>query len=147
MDATNLTLALLVGVLVGTGTHLLLSRTLLRVVMGFVLIGHGANVVLLLAGGRAGAPPMADETGPAAASDPLPQAMAVTAVVITFGVTALLLALAHRSQVLEDHDQVPLATAGESLGDLEDRPEDDTERETERETEGGGPEPRGGPPR
>jgi multicomponent Na+:H+ antiporter subunit C len=84
----NLTLALLVGVLYTVGTYLLLQRTLTRVVIGLGLLGHGANLLLLQAG------------------DPLPQAMVLTAIVITFGVTAFLLALAYRSWVLHGEDEV-----------------------------------------
>lgn len=106
MNTTNLMLSLAVGALFGGGVFLLLHRTLLRVILGFVLLGHGANLVLLLSGGRRGTAPFADDTGPAAAADPLPQAMALTAIVITFAVTALLLALADRSTVLHGDDVV-----------------------------------------
>lgn len=107
MTGTGATLPLVAGALFAAGLYLLLSRRMLGVVLGFVLLGHGANVVLLSAGGRAGEPPISGKTSIADAADPLPQAMAVTAVVITFAVTALLLALTHRSQVLEGHDRVP----------------------------------------
>jgi multicomponent Na+:H+ antiporter subunit C len=106
VNATNLTLSLTVAVLFGTGAYLMMQRALLRVVLGFVLVGHGANLLLLVSGGPAGAPPSTDEAGPASSSDPLPQAMALTAIVITFGVTTLLLALAHRSIVLLGDDLV-----------------------------------------
>ncbi|MEY9212789.1 NADH-quinone oxidoreductase subunit K [Thermobifida halotolerans] len=106
MNATNLTLSLVVGGLFAGGVHLLLQRGLFRIVLGFVLLGHGANLVLLIAGGPAGAVPEVGEADPAAASDPLPQAMALTAVVITFAVTALLLALCDRSVMLYGDDEV-----------------------------------------
>ena len=105
----NLTLALLIGVLYTVGTYLLLQRTLTRVVIGLGLIGHGANLLLLSAGGPPGAVPFVGRTdGPAGAgtADPLPQAMVLTAIVITFGVSAFLLALAFRSWVLTGEDQV-----------------------------------------
>ena len=109
-----LVLALLVGVLFACGTYLLLQRTLTRVVLGLALMGHGANLLLLLAGGRAGEAPLIDGTTPTASfADPLPQALALTAIVITFGVSAFLLALAYRSWVLRNDDEVE--------DDLEDR--------------------------
>ncbi len=109
----TITLALTVGALFAFGTYLLLQRTLTRVVIGLSLMGHGANLLLLLAGGRAGeAPFVSDDGPPAAAADPLPQALALTAIVITFGVTAFLLALAYRSWQ-HTHDD-----------DVEDDPED-----------------------
>ena len=107
----NLTLALLVGVLYTTGTYLLLQRTLTRVVIGLGLLGHGANLLLLQAGGQAGNVPLVGKTAGGAGlaggtADPLPQAMVLTAIVITFGVSAFLLALAYRSWLLTDDDEV-----------------------------------------
>ena len=99
-------LVVLVGVLYATGTYLLLQRTLTRIIVGLALLGHGANLLLLVAGGPAGRAPLID-TGPQDAfSDPLPQALALTAIVITFGVTAFLLALAYRSWLLTRDDEV-----------------------------------------
>jgi multicomponent Na+:H+ antiporter subunit C len=114
----NLTLALLVGVLYTTGTYLLLQRTLTRVVLGLGLLAHGANLLLLQAGGAAGRVPLIGAAaGPVGApdgtADPLPQAMVLTAIVIAFGVSAFLLALAYRSWLLTDDDEVQ--------DDLEDR--------------------------
>lgn len=106
MNATNLTLSLVVGVLFTGGSYLLLQRHLLRAVLGLVLLGHGANLVLLLGGGPAGQAPEAGSTRPQDAADPLPQAMALTAIVITFAITALLLALSDRSSVLHGSDEV-----------------------------------------
>ena len=107
---SNLTLALLVGVLYTVGTYLLLQRTLTRVVIGLGLLGHGANLLLLQAGGPAGAVPFIGDDGGGTAgvttADPLPQAMVLTAIVITFGVSAFLLALAYRSWVLTGEDEV-----------------------------------------
>ena len=105
----NLTLALLIGVLYAVGTYLLLQRTLLRVVLGLGLLGHGANLLLLHAGGPAGLVPFVASGGGAtvgATADPLPQAMVLTAIVITFGVTAFLLAMAYRSGLLTGADEV-----------------------------------------
>jgi multicomponent Na+:H+ antiporter subunit C len=100
-----LVLVALVGTLYAVGTYLLLQRTLTRIILGLALLGHGANLLLLLAGGRAGRAPLVGG-GAGAVSDPLPQALALTAIVITFGVTAFLLALAHRSWILTRDDEV-----------------------------------------
>jgi multicomponent Na+:H+ antiporter subunit C len=109
-----LTFAALVGVLFAGGTYLLLQRTLTRIVLGLSLYGHAVNVLLLASGGRAGQPPLADdEIDPASVADPLPQAMALTAIVITFGIVAFLLALAYRSWTLTGGD--------EAEDDIEDR--------------------------
>jgi multicomponent Na+:H+ antiporter subunit C len=98
-------LVLTVGVLYGCGVYLMLQRHLSRIVIGLAVLGHGANLLLLMAGGRAGeAPITGDGVGPYA--DPLPQALALTAIVITFGVSAFLLALAYRSWLLNRSDEV-----------------------------------------
>ncbi|MFC5382672.1 sodium:proton antiporter [Aquipuribacter nitratireducens] len=115
MNATNLTLALVVGVLTAGGVQLLLQREMLRVVLGFVLLGHAANVVLLVSGGPAGEAPEAG--GPVAESaDPLVQAMVLTAIVITFAVTALLLALTYRHDVLLGTDDSTTPIQGAEPG-------------------------------
>jgi multicomponent Na+:H+ antiporter subunit C len=108
----SLALAATAAVLYATGTYLLLQRELTRIVLGLALMGHGAVLVLLTAGGRAGdVPIVGDGDGPA--SDPLVQALALTAVVITFAVTMFLLALAYRSWQLTRDDAVQ--------DDIEDR--------------------------
>ncbi len=119
-----LALAAVVGVLYAVGTYLVLQRTLTRIVIGLALMGHGANLLLLLAGGRAGRAPLVGRGGGRAFADPLPQAMALTAIVITFGVAAFLLALAYRSWVLRDDDEVEddvedrrIARIGSAAGD------------------------------
>lgn len=111
----TLALALLAGGLFAAGTWLLLQRRLTQIIIGLSLLGHGANLVILLSGGGPGAPPIvgAENLDPARTADPLPQALALTAIVITFGITAFLLALAYRSWVLTRDDEVE--------DDLEDR--------------------------
>ncbi|MEV0661946.1 Na(+)/H(+) antiporter subunit C [Actinomadura luteofluorescens] len=106
MTGPALVLVLTVAVLFAAGFDLLMQRSLIRVVVGFMLLGHGANLVLLLAGGAAGAPPLLGGGSRRTMADPLPQAMALTAIVITFGVTAFLLALAYRSRRLLGEDEV-----------------------------------------
>lgn len=98
--------ALMAGVLFATGTYLLLQRLLSRIVVGLGLIAHAANLILLGSGGRPGAAPILDGRDPAAYSDPLEQALVLTAIVITFGVTAFLLALAFRSWESSGSDEV-----------------------------------------
>jgi multicomponent Na+:H+ antiporter subunit C len=87
------------------GTYLLLQRKLSRIIIGLGLLTHGANVLLITAG-RRGNPPIVGTTDESHFADPLPQALALTAIVITFGVTTLLLALAYRSWLLTSDDEV-----------------------------------------
>ena len=99
--------AALAGSLFATGTYLVLQRELTRMLIGLALLSHGANVVLLVAAGEPGRPAFLDgRDDPAEFLDPLPQAFALTAIVITFGVTCFLLALAYRSWVLTQDDTV-----------------------------------------
>lgn len=87
--------AVAVALLVAAGTYLVLQRGLVRVTFGFVLLGHAANLVLLAAGGMGRREaPLAPFDDPGAVADPLPQAFVLTAIVITFGITVYLLALA-----------------------------------------------------
>ena len=106
-------LVLVVAALGAVGVYLLLERSLTRVLLGVILLSNAVNVLFLIAGGRAGGPPLIDQTPEAQMSDPLPQAMVLTAIVITLGITAFLLAMAYRSWQLNAHDEVQ--------DDLEDR--------------------------
>jgi len=102
----NLALVLTSSVLVAAGVYLLLERSLTRVLIGIILISNGVNIAFLVAGGRAGGAPIVGVTEPARMSDSLPQAMVLTAIVITLGITAFLLAMAYRSWQLTGHDEV-----------------------------------------
>ncbi|RNL87423.1 NADH-quinone oxidoreductase subunit K [Halostreptopolyspora alba] len=112
MSAPGLLLVVAVAVLYSGGFYLLLQRSLMRVVLGIVMLGHAANLSLMLTDEAITLPPLLG--GPQGEiSDPLPQAMALTAIVITFGVTTFLLALAYRVWLGDNNDEVP--------DDLEDR--------------------------
>lgn len=106
MTTINLIMALTVGTLFAAGFYLLLQRSLMRVLLGVVVLGHGTNLLLQIAAGPPGAPPVLGTGNSAAITDPLPQALALTAVVITFALTTFLLALGYRSFVLVGHDEV-----------------------------------------
>lgn len=108
----TLLLAVTVAALYAVGTWLILQRSLSRIVIGLAVLGHGANLLLLAAGGRAGEVPVAGAEASAVA-DPLPQALALTAIVITFGVSGFLLAMAYRSWRFRQDDAVE--------DDIEDR--------------------------
>ena len=101
----NLPLVILVGVMVAAGVTLVLERSLTRILIGFVLIGNGVSVLFLVISGPAGTAPIVGLSDDPM-SDPLPQAMVLTAIVITLGVTAFGLALAYRAWQLTGHDDV-----------------------------------------
>jgi multicomponent Na+:H+ antiporter subunit C len=102
-------LALVTALLFACGSWLLMQRRLTRIIIGIGLLGHGANLLLVTSGGAGGRPPIVATDGStnlASLADPLPQALALTAIVITFGVTALLLAVGYRSWQITGDDMV-----------------------------------------
>lgn len=110
-----MTLALLlpIGVLTSVGVYLITARSLSRIVLGFSLLGHAAVLALLGSGGSAGEAPLANVATATSMANPVPQALALTAIVISFGLSLFLLALARRQQSLTGSDLVE--------DDLEDR--------------------------
>lgn len=91
-------MVLAMGVLFAAGIYLMLERSLTRVLLGFILLGNGVNLLIILTAGR-GSPPLTDgkNLSTEGMSDPLPHALILTAIVITFAVTAFLLAMIYRS--------------------------------------------------
>ncbi len=102
----SLVLVATCGVLVGTGVFLMLERSLTRVLVGLVLLGNGVNLGFMVSAGAPGEAPIYGSAPTADMADPLPQALVLTAIVITLGTTAFLLAMAHRSWQLHGHDEV-----------------------------------------
>ncbi|MET0728358.1 MAG: NADH-quinone oxidoreductase subunit K [Acidimicrobiales bacterium] len=98
-------LALTAAALFGIGTYLVLQHTLSRILIGLALLSHAGNV-LLMGSGSQGSPPLIGAGEPDGFADPLAQAFALTAIVISFGVSALLLALSYRSWILTGKDEV-----------------------------------------
>ena len=91
-------LALLFGVLLGASVYLMLSRSLIRVILGLIVLGNAANLSIFTSGRIFGfSPPLVPEGATAlldGAANPLPQALVLTAIVISFGLTAFVLVLA-----------------------------------------------------
>lgn len=102
----TLTLALVAGVLVAVGVYLLTERSLTRILVGVVVMSNGVNVLFLVAAGPAGNPPIIGAFPPGTLGDPLPQAMVLTAIVITMAVTAFVATMAYRSFQLHGNDEV-----------------------------------------
>ncbi len=101
----NVLLAAAAATLFAIGTFLVIQRKLSRIIIGIGLLSHGTNILFIMSGRRGTAPLIGN--GPASGyADPLPQAMALTAIVISFASTAFLLALAYRSWILTDDDEV-----------------------------------------
>ncbi len=125
--------------LTAVGIYLITSRNLSRIILGFVLLGHAAVLGLVTAGGPPGEAPIAGASDQPIAN-PLPQALALTAIVISFGLTLFMLALAGRQQTLSGSDLVEddledrrLAARAERAAALADLAEQAEERDEQHE--------------
>lgn len=90
-------LVLVMVVMYAAGIYLMLDRSLTRVLLGFLLVGNATNLLIFLSAGSFGVAPLVGNADPSEMTDPLPQAFMLTAIVITFGITAFILALIYRS--------------------------------------------------
>ncbi len=127
----SLTLIVIMAVLFACGVYAMLERSLTRVLIGFLLLGNATNLLLLTVMGVPGNAPFFGTEGEM--SDPLPQALTLTAIVITFAVSAFLLALIYRSWQLGQADTVEDDEADIALRERTDADEDlmDDESETD----------------
>lgn len=89
-------MAFVCGFLFMAAIYLIMSRSLLRIIIGTGLLSHGAHLLILTMGGLGGESPPVLADGVTNYADPLPQALILTAIVIAFGVTAFILVLAYR---------------------------------------------------
>lgn len=112
--SASLTLVAVMAVLYAVGFFMLLERSMTRVLLGFLLVGNATNLLILIVSGRAGAAPFFGQEGEVA--DPLPQAFILTSIVITFGVSAFLMALIYRSWRLANVDIVADDTEDIAVG-------------------------------
>lgn len=101
-------MAIVVGILFMAAVYLILSRSILKIILGTGLLSHGAHLLLLTMGGLGGTSPPVLAEGVTDYADPLPQALILTAIVISFGVTAFILVLAYRSYAEHKTDNMNL---------------------------------------
>lgn len=125
----SLVLVIIMGVLFACGVYAILERSLTRVLIGFLLLGNAANLLLLVVMGQPALAPFYGVEGEV--SDPLPQALTLTAIVITFAISAFLLALIYRSWQLGQadtfvDDEADLAVRERGIS-AEDTMDDETE--------------------
>ncbi len=103
-------MAIVVGVLYAAGLYLLMRRSIVKLIFGLVLLSHAANLLIFTASGLGSRqPPLvaAGEQTPALpVADPLPQALILTAIVISFGVMAFTVVLVHRAVEVGDTDDL-----------------------------------------
>ncbi len=106
----EIVLALVIGLLYAGGLYLIMRRNLIKMVLGLGLLSQGANLLIFTAAGlREGVPPLIPDGGtavPGLTSDPLPQALILTAIVISFAVLAFALVLFLRTYQTTQTDNV-----------------------------------------
>lgn len=95
-------IALLIGALFAGGIYCLLRRSLMKIVIGIMLLSQGANLLVFAVGGLVPFTPVfavadGSETPPVGHADPLPQALVLTAIVIGFGLVIFTIALLLRA--------------------------------------------------
>lgn len=122
----TIVLSAAVAILFGAGAYLLLKRDLIRLIAGMTLIGNAANLFIMSAALRRGSAAVIPFSGPF--SDPVVQSMTLTAIVISFATTALMLALTYR--VYGSHDSMDIAhlsLAEEEESEREEREQSDAD--------------------
>ncbi len=131
---------ILIGGLTSAGVYLLLERSVTRMLLGLLLIGNAINLLILTVGGPSGNPPIRGRTsnGETTTADPLAQGMILTAIVITMGIAAFVLALAYRSyrlttveDVAPDPEDIRVSQMGGDGVFDEDRPAPQLSRDTD----------------
>jgi multicomponent Na+:H+ antiporter subunit C len=102
-----MSLALSIGLLAAAGVFLVLQRGMIRIILGFILLTHAVNLLIVAAGGVAlrDAPFIGGDTSMAA--DPLPQAFVLTAIVIAFAITVVLATFAAAGRGDDDTEAQP----------------------------------------
>jgi multicomponent Na+:H+ antiporter subunit C len=129
----SLVLIAIMVVLYACGVYLLLERSMTRVLLGFLLVGNATNLLLITMVGDVGVAPIVEDGVTAAEmTDPMPEALILTAIVITFGVSAFLMALIYRSWRLEqdddlDDDEADIAMRSATVAEIGESLESTTE--------------------
>jgi multicomponent Na+:H+ antiporter subunit C len=102
--------AIVIGALYAAGLYLMMRRSIVKIILGLVMLGHAANLLIFTVGKLTrGAVPLiaaGEQTLPASAADPLPQALILTAIVIGFGVQAFAMVLFKRLYQRTNSDDV-----------------------------------------
>lgn len=113
-------LAFVIGGLYAAGIYMMMRRSIVKLVVGLILLGHGANLLIFTMGRLTrGEPPLIESGASALAgayADPLPQALILTAIVIGFGVQAFAVVLIKRVYQRTGTDDLDRMTSTELLG-------------------------------
>lgn len=114
-------MSIVIGVCYASAVFLLLQKRLLQIVLGIALLGHATNLLIFVAAGLHGTTnpiiPSGAKALPLTAVDPLPQALILTAIVISIALFGFSLALAYRCVAVLGHDDIDQITNSDSLED------------------------------
>ncbi|MDO5509824.1 MAG: Na+/H+ antiporter subunit C [Weeksellaceae bacterium] len=106
----ELVFVVIIGCLYAAGLYLILRRSMVKLLLGFILLGNGVNLLIFLLGGiTKGHPPVIDEADrvfKGVYADPVPQALILTAIVISFGLTSFAIVLLKRVYALVNSDDL-----------------------------------------
>jgi multicomponent K+:H+ antiporter subunit C len=102
----ELVLSAAIGIVTAAGLYLILRSTTFSVILGLTLLSYAVNALIFVSGRLGATTPPLTLPGTAGHADPLPQALVLTAIVIGFGMTAYLVALALRAKGESDSDHV-----------------------------------------
>jgi multicomponent Na+:H+ antiporter subunit C len=108
-----MSLALSIGLLAAAGVFLVLQRGMIRIILGFVLLTHAVNLLIIAAGGVARRDAPFSDGDTSMAADPLPQAFVLTAIVIAFAITVVLATFAVVGRGDDDTEADPTQSDGE----------------------------------
>lgn len=117
----EIVLAIVVGLLYAAGVFMMFRRSLVKLIVGVILLGNGVNLLIFLLGRLVkGAPPIIAESEKSLAgqlyADPIPQALILTAIVISFGLQAFAIVLIKRAyKVVHTDDLDEINTVEEEL--------------------------------
>ncbi len=112
-------LAIMTGTLYASGIYLILRRSLVKLIIGLVLLGNGVNLLIFLMGGLTkGKPPIIPEQSKQlleGVADPLPQALVLTAIVISFGLQSFAIILIKRAYKVLKTDDIDTMNETDSI--------------------------------
>jgi len=112
-------LAIVTGILYSSGIYLILRRSLVKLIIGLVLLGNGVNLLIFLMGGLTkGNPPIIPESAKHIGelyADPLPQALVLTAIVISFGLQSFAIILIKRAYKVLKTDDIDTMNETDSI--------------------------------
>ncbi|EMY81181.1 Na+/H+ antiporter subunit C [Psychroflexus gondwanensis] len=111
-------LAIITGVLYASGIYMIMRRSMVKLILGIILLGNGVNLLIFVLGRiTKGEPPIIDSAEKVLEgvyADPIPQALILTAIVISFGLQAFAIILMKRTfKVLKTDDLDQLNTTDE----------------------------------